>query len=311
MGPNDGSGSAAEGAESRAGEAQETLSVLGYRPKHQLEDLLGLVALARLGEGCPVMLLGEPGSGKTRLADSLCRWAKDEGIEVLWASCEAEPDAPEFWPWLQLLREYVRSHPTAAYPAGLEDRMGEVIEMLPEVDNVLRGLAVPESVEPAAPRFRFFDAVMQVLREASKDDALVVVLDDLQSGDAASLDLLRHVGNELWGTRILLLALSRPPTPRSRGALRTAIESLARARGSHRFELNDPGREAPGSAATRLSAREGEVAGLVRKGLTNREIAGKLFISERTAENHIQSILNKLGFTNRTQVAAWVERGEK
>ena len=311
MGLNDGSGSAAEGAESRAGEAPETLSVLGYPPRQRLEDLLGLVALARHGEGCPVMLLGEPGSGKTRLADSLCRWAKDDGIEVLWASCEAEPDAPVFWPWLQLLREYIRSHPTAAYPVGLEDRMGEVIEMLPEVDNVLRGLALPESREPAAPRFRLFDAIMQVLREASKDGALVVVLDDLQSGDTASLDLLKHVGNELWGTRILLLALSRPPTPRSPAALRTALESLARARGSHRFELDDPVREAPGSAATRLSAREGEVAGLVREGLTNREIAQKLFISERTAENHIQGILNKLGFTNRTQVAAWVERGER
>ena len=87
MGPNDGPGSAARGAESRAGEAPETLSVLGYPPKHLLEDLLGLIALARHGEGCPVMLLGDPGSGKTRLADSLCRWAKDDGIEVLWASC--------------------------------------------------------------------------------------------------------------------------------------------------------------------------------------------------------------------------------
>jgi predicted ATPase/DNA-binding CsgD family transcriptional regulator len=55
-----------------------------------------------------------------------------------------------------------------------------------------------------------------------------------------------------------------------------------------------------------LSRREREVAELVAQGLTNREIAEGLFISERTAEGHVQSIRNKLGFTARTQIAAWV-----
>jgi DNA-binding CsgD family transcriptional regulator len=55
----------------------------------------------------------------------------------------------------------------------------------------------------------------------------------------------------------------------------------------------------------RLSRREREVAALVAEGLTNREIAGRLFISERTAEGHVESIRNKLGFNSRVQIAAW------
>jgi DNA-binding CsgD family transcriptional regulator len=55
-----------------------------------------------------------------------------------------------------------------------------------------------------------------------------------------------------------------------------------------------------------LSAREDEVARLVTAGLTNREIARQLFISERTAQNHVQHILTKLGFTSRAQIAGWV-----
>jgi len=55
-----------------------------------------------------------------------------------------------------------------------------------------------------------------------------------------------------------------------------------------------------------LSAREREVAELVAAGLTNREIARRLFISERTAQNHVQHILGKLGFSSRAQIAAWV-----
>ncbi len=55
-----------------------------------------------------------------------------------------------------------------------------------------------------------------------------------------------------------------------------------------------------------LSRREREVAELVAAGHTNREIAAKLFISERTVEGHVPQINNKLGFTARTQLAAWV-----
>jgi DNA-binding CsgD family transcriptional regulator/tetratricopeptide (TPR) repeat protein len=56
---------------------------------------------------------------------------------------------------------------------------------------------------------------------------------------------------------------------------------------------------------TLLSRREREVAALVARGLTNREIARTLVISERTAENHVQHILTKLGFGSRAQIAAW------
>ena len=58
--------------------------------------------------------------------------------------------------------------------------------------------------------------------------------------------------------------------------------------------------------ASGLSARETQVAQLVARGLTNRQIAETLVLSERTAGNHVQHILTKLGLHNRTQIAAWV-----
>lgn len=66
----------------------------------------------------------------------------------------------------------------------------------------------------------------------------------------------------------------------------------------------------PAGDAGALTAREREVAGLVAQGLTNREIAAALVVAERTAETHVQNILNKLGFGSRAQIAAWAaERG--
>jgi len=60
-----------------------------------------------------------------------------------------------------------------------------------------------------------------------------------------------------------------------------------------------------------LSPREAEVAELVAEGLTNRQIAARLVISERTAQNHVQHILTKLGFTTRSQIAAWNVRASR
>ncbi|HEX9012198.1 MAG TPA: helix-turn-helix transcriptional regulator [Anaerolineaceae bacterium] len=55
-----------------------------------------------------------------------------------------------------------------------------------------------------------------------------------------------------------------------------------------------------------LTAREQEIAALIARGRSNREIAAELFISEKTAERHVANILAKLGFSSRVQVAAWV-----
>jgi non-specific serine/threonine protein kinase len=69
---------------------------------------------------------------------------------------------------------------------------------------------------------------------------------------------------------------------------------------------------AAGSAtASVLSRREDEVAALVAEGLTDREIATRLVISQRTAESHVQHILSKLGFRSRTQIASWVTQRQR
>ena len=59
-------------------------------------------------------------------------------------------------------------------------------------------------------------------------------------------------------------------------------------------------------AETPLTPRELQVARLLAGGSSNKEIAGRLVISQRTAEGHVERILAKLGFTSRVQVAAWV-----
>jgi DNA-binding NarL/FixJ family response regulator len=61
-----------------------------------------------------------------------------------------------------------------------------------------------------------------------------------------------------------------------------------------------------GAGAGLLGKRQAEVARLVADGLTNRQIGARLFISERTVDSHVRSVLDKLGFRSRTQIAGWM-----
>ncbi len=278
-------------------------------PRAPLRLLLEAVDAALAGSATPVLVLGDAGSGKTTLADDLCRRSEERGMMVLWASCDAGPEAPGLWPWVQLMRQYISRREGRGYPPGVEQRMADVAAMAPWVAEVISGGPVPESVDPATVRFRLFDGVTQVMSRAAADQPLLVVLDDLQAADEASLALLRHLAAALQSARVTLAALSRRPSADAAPSLRETFEVIARVRGARRLELEPAA--PPRGDVSGLSRREAEVAQLVAEGLSNRDIATRLFISERTAENHVQSIFNKLGFESRSQLAAWIARTEK
>lgn len=72
----------------------------------------------------------------------------------------------------------------------------------------------------------------------------------------------------------------------------------------------DAARPAPAATEQALTLREQEIAHLIREGLSNREIADRLLIAQRTADGHVQNILTKLGFTSRVQIATWAATEE-
>ena len=116
-----------------------------------------------------------------------------------------------------------------------------------------------------------------------------------------------------------LLARIRQETEAALGPARFAAEYEAGRQLSRDaavdLALGEPARRAataPGTAPASgpapgpLAKREADVARLVAEGLTNKEIGSRLFISERTVDSHVRSILNKLGFSSRAQIAAWM-----
>jgi DNA-binding NarL/FixJ family response regulator len=111
----------------------------------------------------------------------------------------------------------------------------------------------------------------------------------------------------------LAAALARRQAPGDPSAARAALdaaageaEQLGMVPFTKRIEQLRPRLPARPAGRSPLSPREVEVAQLVARGLTNKQIGETLFVSERTAENHVQHILVKLGFSNRSQIAAWL-----
>jgi DNA-binding CsgD family transcriptional regulator len=161
------------------------------------------------GRGGVVLLAGEPGIGKTRLAEELAAQAASRGVLVLWGRCWEGEGAPAFWPWVQVVRAYVK----AGDPTGLVDDMGagaaDIAQLVPAVRDLVPDLPASPPVEPEAARFRLFDSLAGFLRAAAARRPLLLILDDLHWADAPSLALLRFVSNELEGAGLLVVGIYR------------------------------------------------------------------------------------------------------
>jgi len=175
----------------------------------ELAALVAALGEAQAGSGSVFLLSGEPGIGKSRLADEVAAHARDRGVRVLRGRCWEAGGAPGYWPWVQVLRAYVRG----AEPEELRGLLGpgapELADLVPELRELLGdipGLAVRD---PEALRFRLFDAFAGFLRAAAKERALLVVLDDLHAADEPSLLLLEFLAGTVEDARIAVLGAYR------------------------------------------------------------------------------------------------------
>jgi DNA-binding SARP family transcriptional activator len=181
--------------------------------ERELAELVAGLDDAFAGSGRLFLLAGEPGIGKSRLADEVIRQARARGARVLVGRCWEAGGAPAYWPWVQSLRAYVRGAEPDALRAQLGAGAADLAQFLPELRERFPDLPEPPSMESEAARFRLFDAAAEFVRRASESRPIVLVLDDLHAADAPSLLLLRFLARQLGSTRILLLCAYRDVDP--------------------------------------------------------------------------------------------------
>jgi DNA-binding CsgD family transcriptional regulator/tetratricopeptide (TPR) repeat protein len=182
------------------------------------------MAAAVAGHGGLALVGGEPGIGKTRLAEEVARRARDAGVRVLWSSCWQDHGAPPFWPWIQLLREHARERDPADLRAELGPDAGEIGRLVPE----LVGRQVQPQPDGGGARLRLFDGVAAFLRRAASTSPLLLVVEDLHWADTGSLLLLRFLASGLRGSPLLVLSTYRDVEART--ALEALLSTLAATR---------------------------------------------------------------------------------
>ena len=209
----------------------------------ELAVLDALIRRAKAGAGGVVLLTGEPGVGKTRLARAGTEHAA--GTMVSWGACRESEGAPPLWPWIQVLRHLGGPGITAG------------------------------AAEGAAARYRLYERVGETLRESAKDRPHLMVIDDLHRADEASLRLLAYLSETLWPAAIGLVVAYRDTEVPPASLIANVVAGLARGPGRHRCELTGL---TPGSVAQWLGAAG--LDGVDAADLHARTGGNPLFISE-------------------------------
>jgi DNA-binding SARP family transcriptional activator len=247
----------------------------------RVAELAALVAgldEAVAGRGSVFLLAGEPGIGKSRLAEELIARGRARGARVLVGRCWEAGGAPAYWPWVQSLRAYVRDCELDELRAQLGSGGAELARIVPDLRQRLPDLPEPPSLEPESARFVLFDATAEFLRNASARRPLVLFLDDLHAADAPSLLLLRFLARELGSAAMLVLAAYRDVDPLPREPLTEMLAELAREPVARRLTLGGLG-EPEVAAYVALTAAGGTAPELV-SALHEETEGNPLFVGE-------------------------------
>ncbi|NUW43090.1 AfsR/SARP family transcriptional regulator [Nonomuraea rhodomycinica] len=177
--------------------------------KDELAALDRLLEAAAAGRPGFSLITGEPGIGKTRLAEELVSRARARGFTVAVGRCAATEGAPAFWPWVTVL-----------------ERLADTLPPLPaDVRADLPGVGSATGAEPEGARFRTYEAAARALTASRRP--VLVVLDDLHWADRSSLRLLGYLAGHVQDGRLALVGTARDWPP-PEGALAEAFEALAR-----------------------------------------------------------------------------------
>src|SRR5262245_35159440 len=203
----------------------------------ELAELLAGLAEAFTGRGRLFLLGGEPGIGKSRLAEEVIMRARARSALVLVGRCWEAGGAPAYWPWVQSLRGYMREADEDQLRSQLGAGAGDLAQIVPDVRRRFPDLPVPRALETEGDRFRLFDATAEFLGSASDARPILLVLDDLHAADTPSLLLLQFVARQLGSMRMLVVGAYRDIDPVPSQSLTVWLTDVAREPVTRRLSL--------------------------------------------------------------------------
>jgi len=212
-----------------------TLAMFGRAAES--EALAAAWAKAKDGQRQLVLIAGEPGIGKTRLATEAALAAHAEDAIVLLGTCDEDVNLP-YQPFVEALRHYVAHAPDHVLEAHVREHKGELVRLAPELARRVAGLPAPQVAEAETERYLLFEAVTGLLSEASQQQPVVLLLDDLHWAGAPELLLLKHILKTAMPLRVLIIGTYRDTDLTRTHPLTSARADFRRASGVERLALH-------------------------------------------------------------------------
>jgi serine/threonine protein kinase len=205
--------------------------------EQELRQLQSAFDAAISGSGSLVMVVGEPGIGKTAVCEQLATYVGLRGGKALMGHCYEEGSLS--LPYLAFV-EAMRSYVLAREPEGLKSDLGtgaaEVARIVSEVRDRVQ-VELRPSGDPEDDRYRLLQAVTTFLRNASTVQPLLIILEDLHWADRGTLDLLLHVARNMQGARLLIVGTYRDVEVDRSHPLSATLAELRRASNFQRVPL--------------------------------------------------------------------------
>jgi serine/threonine protein kinase len=204
----------------------------------ELSELRSHVANLSRGTGGVVLIGGEPGVGKTRLAETAMHDARAAGALCLTGHCyEMEGGAPPYLPFMEIFEFSTRLMPPRAFRESLGDAAPEMARVFPIIRQAFPDIPAPIEMPPEQQRQYFFSRYREFNERASRQSPIVALVDDLHWADEASLLLLSNLATYVDTMPILLIGTYRDVDLEVNRPFARVLEELTRQRRAHRITL--------------------------------------------------------------------------
>ena len=174
--------------------------------QNELKQLHNLWQHSRQGNANIALLSGEPGAGKTRLAEEFLVEARLRGITILRGGCYEYEAITPYLPLVEALREWVHNQETAELAPLLGDTASELARLVPEIESKLGPQPPATPLSPEETRSRLFDNIARFFETLANENGLILFIDDLHWADGGTLNLLHYLMRRLRRERLFILA---------------------------------------------------------------------------------------------------------
>lgn len=176
--------------------------------EHELAEARAVWQRAASGEGCVLLISGEPGIGKTRFARELTAQARVTGGQVLFGECHAEGMLP-YGPITEMLHNRCCQPGAPPMPDLTTSILADLITIAPELRANFPHVPPNPPQTPQAEQLHLFESVAAFVTAVAAKAPLMIVIDDAHWADSATLLLLRHLARRARSSRLLLVLTYR------------------------------------------------------------------------------------------------------